>query len=340
MSDKPSWQASMDNLSRYLQACQHAGAADKKRLSQAVDPALKFTDVDGKVWKVRDLLLTNQLETSGLVQAQVMDTLMEGANFEKCVRELLPITPCNSDTFYIPLRGARTSYWPEVAQAVAFPILNQDYGVASGSVKKYGGRPLISNEMVNDGKFDLIAAEMLWAGACGENTLNRLVVTELLDSANNEMDTTGSSGWTGIKAISSAVSLGKVDGFRYDRILLAPDAEATIGREYLPVGSYWPTSESQGFMTKGAGLGTILGMRSGVWAGGDSSSTYTWGYGTDGYIGMLLLQANAGVGIAMRQDISAEEYADPIHDLTGLKCAMRVGVDSPASNNGICRVEY
>jgi hypothetical protein len=138
-------------------------------------------------------------------------------------------------------------------------------------------------------------------------------------NSGDEIDTAATD--VGLKAIAKAQAEMMGNGFMPDRIILHPAAMAYVMGEFTPAGGYYAVGDQT---ISGQLPANILGMKVGV-CGVTHTTTYTWGYGTDSYIGMLLLDSRASGGIAMRQDMSVAEFDDPVKDLKRFRVKMRFG---------------
>jgi HK97 family phage major capsid protein len=317
-------------LETYLKIA-FAGPAESKQIIEREIPRNLASYHEGKLIRTRELLLSESVEGTTLIQTQMYATVMEGAQPQRCFREALPIFNTTSDTLRVPL-GAAGAYASEVAEGAEIPSEEQDYSYRDFVVKKYGVRPLITNEMIEDCKYDMISQEVMYAGAKMENTLNQLHLTALLDNAGLEHDTAGTN--QGVKAMGSAQTLMRNAHYNPSVTIMHPQAEGSVLSGFT-LTNY---AGSQSVLNSGQ-VPTILGMDARVCGVSDDSDTYTWGYDTDGYIGMLVLDAMKAGATAMRRDISLERYSDPIRDLLGVAVTARWGVNYLQAN-AIARVEY
>jgi hypothetical protein len=317
-------------LSTYLRlGLEEPGAAETKRIVEALPRELTAYH-DGKIEPVRELLLSTAIESTTLIQSEMYATVQEGAKFAQVMRNAVPVFQMKANQLSFPY-GATGTYAGKVAEGAEIPIANQDYNIVSFTAQKYGVRPVITKEMVEDSLYDAIGMEVRYAGESVENSLNQLMLTELLDGAGNEHDASGSD--LGIKSVSKAIGLIKADHFKPDTIVMAPEFETGLRGE-LPLTSY-PGAES----VSNGGAPPTMGLRSFVCDVADDSSTYTWEYNSDGDIGAVVFDSRKCGGIGMRRDITIERYADPIRDLMGMSVSARFDADTVFAN-AISRIEY
>lgn len=288
------------------------------------------TVYDGKIEPVRELLLTTAIESTTLIQTEMHATVLEGAEPWKCMRQACTVLPMKANTLTIPV-GEVGSYAPEVAEGAEIPIGVQDYSSVTLTAKKYGIRPMITDEMVADALYPVMEMEIRKAGAKMENTLNRLALTELIDNTSaNEHDASGTN--LGIKAIATAIKLVKADGFIPDRIVLHPDAEALIMADYIPTGYVGAEAAQSGK------LPNLLGLSPFITNVADASSQ-TWEYNSDGDIGMVVFDSGNSTVIGERQPITIKRFDDVIRQLQGGTVSARWAVGTLQANAG-ARIEY
>jgi hypothetical protein len=261
---------------------------------------------DGKVKPARELLLSEAVETSTLVQTEVYTTVMEGAKPAQCMRDAVPIYPMTSNAMDVVIRPAGR-YASFIGEGSQYPIKNQDYGKMTLTARKIGEIPLCTKEMVDDSQFSVIEMEVKAAGEACENTLNQWMLQVLLDNAGNEYDINAAvAALGGAAAIREAKALIAADGFHADHVIYAPQVETYIAKDYTPI-AYNPVAQEQ--MRTGL-LPMILGCRlheCGIelttTTAPTASSTYTWGAPDNGYIGMCLIDSAKCGGIGMRHDL-------------------------------------
>lgn len=286
---------------------------------------------------VRELLLTESIESTTLIQTEFYKTVLEGSEPNKIMRNAVRTIPMKSNQQSITL-GETGSVLPEVAEGAELKDNSQNYTTVTLKSKKYGEKNVVSNELIEDSLFPVIALEVSKAGARAENTLNHVVLTGLIDDAGNEHDCNASN-W-GYKAIAGGRKLMKKDFYNPDTCIVCADAEFELMTDsQLSYGSYYGAGTPITSQT----LPPIFGMKFYEYDPADSvynSASYIWGYDTDGDIGMILLDTSRlSHVIGMRRDITVKDYDDPIRDIKGAALTMRFAEESPF-DDGICRIEY
>jgi hypothetical protein len=296
---------------------------------------------DGRMHKARELLLSEAVETGTLTQTEIYRTIMEGQEPAKCMREVVPIYRMNSNVMQINI-GDSGRYAPFVGEGAEYTIKNQDYTPRTWTAKKIGEIPLCTKEMVDDALFSVVEMEVRKAGEACENTLNQWMLATLLDNAGNEYDINAAvAALGGAAAIREAKALIAADGFKADTVVIHPLVETYIYKDYTPI-AYNPVAQEQ--MRTGV-MPPILGCnirQCGVDVSTTStpvSSTYLWDAPANTSIGMVVYEQAKCGGIGMRQDLTVEDYKDPLRDLVSGKVSMRVACQYGLANS-IARVEY
>jgi len=324
-------------LKKYLAIGFAKGPSEARRLAMRLPKDLKVRH-GGSTKRVRELLQTENVESTSVIATEVYNTVIEGSQPARCYRDLISIIPMKSRQKTIPY-GATGVYLDEVPEGAEIPILNQNPTPATITAKKYAGRPLCSSELIEDGEVDIIEMNIRYAGEAAENRINKVCHDVMLLASGVEWDTGSTAGAQGTKAIGRALATLKGAGFMGSSAVLEPNAFGLVAADLLPVVANYQTAPGiMEAMAKNVFQlfpGLMVGCYGGTYGGG----TWTWAYASDTNIGMIVFdKARAGF-LGMRSDISIEKYFDPIKDLKGAKVRVRCG--AVATNaNAICRVEY
>jgi hypothetical protein len=322
-------------LADYLEMA-HMGPSEFKRaVDTRVPRSLAYLDPDtGKIENARELLHIEGLEATNLIPAEVYATVIEGSEPAKCMRNVLPIYRMPGPVMTIPY-GETGSYASIVGEGAEVPVSTETLSVGTLTAVKYGERPLISREMVADAKFDVIANEIRKAGYKIENALNREALSVVLESSGTAADCNNAgtaAAWLAGTATAVGGLIGK--GFTPTDIIWYPTGYGAI------LSAFTALSTGTGDQATATGLvPSLFGCRNHICGIADSSSTYTWGYGTNDYIGGLVIDRNAAGAIGMREDIAVEQYSDPVRDLVGMKVTARFDAISLVAN-ATYRVQY
>jgi len=316
-----------------------AGPARKNEILAEIPRSLGHAYVqDGEYQEssVRELLTAGSIGDTTLIQTEMYNTVMQGAEPNKVMRNFLPtINLGMGNSIKIP-KGSAGAYAADVAEAGEIKIQDQVYDPVTVTVKKIGTRPLITTEMVNDSQYSVIALEVRKAGQRMENKLNRDVLRACLEASGiQEHDTTGSN--QGADALLEAQN--KIEDYNW-----VPDKAVVTGRLQAKIlAEMFPDVNYSGYNAEALRTGSIgpsiLGMNMMKTSINPASSTYTWRYTTDGDIGGLVADSTNFAALVIREDIQVENYADPIRQLQGSVLSMRFETGILNGTAG-CRVKY
>ena len=262
------------------------------------------------------------ISDSTLVQEEVYKTVIEGAEPIKCFREAVPIIKTDSYSVRF-IKGESGSYASKIPEGGAIEIDTQTYSKQDVTIEKYGTRPLITNELIEDGLFDVVELELKKAGQRMENTLNREMLNTILT---NVTTNTLSPASTHIAVSDIATAVGKVKKSNYipDILITHPTAEGYLMSDSnLAYIAYAGTPDT----LRGGNLGSrLLGLKPYTCTATDADSSPVWDDTNAGSDVTALVYSKNDLGvIAMRRDITIERYDDPIHDLVGISVTMRFG---------------
>jgi len=320
-------------LELYLKMAKEAVDAPHatKELAKQV-PANKTYWHKGEIKPARELLLSEGLNSTTLIQTEMMATVLEGAEPFKCMREALPIFKAKSNILRVPY-GESGSYAEKVAEGTAVPIRTQTYSYRDFNIYTYGDRPLITVPMVEDSQYDVIALEIAKCGARVENLLNQQALSLILQNSGNSVDC-GGAGATPVAKLAEAIGANATDGYMSDTIILTPGMYAAVVAAFTSLAT--PMGET---VTRTGKVGTLLGCNTFLCGVTDDSATYTWGWGTNDYIGGLVINKSNAGATAIRRDITVKNFDDVIKEMVGMTVTARLGFNYLAAN-AICRVLY
>lgn len=315
------------------------GAADapnatKQIVEKRIPKNLTAYDFDGKIVKVRDLLLTEAVESTALIQTAMHSTVLEGAQPFVCMRQAIPVfSGFKGSTYRVPY-GEAGAYAKKVPEGSEVPLNVQDYGYKDFTIYKFGTRPMITDEMISDCMYDVMNLEVQYAGRMVENSLNQEALSIILENSGNEVDTTHSGTAVDERiAIAQAVQANQVDGYLSDVLLCTPDFLSELISTF---GTYALGKPDEAVIT--GRVGAIMGLKIFVCSVEDNSSTYIWQNDTDGDIGAMVLDSKNAGAIAMREDIHLVDVKDPIRGLQGGSVIARFGTNY-LNANAACRIE-
>jgi hypothetical protein len=315
-----------------------ASKAEARELAQARIPKNLTVDVDGKIHNARELVLSEGIANTPLVQIQYYNTMMEGAKVAQIARQAFRSERMSKgNTLRLPFQSQSPGRAPEVPEAAPYRNSNNTYTYRDFTIKKYGEVAPITDEMISDSLFNTMAMEVAGLGEHCENSLNYEMIGVILQNSGKEHDTAGSN--QGIKAIAKAKLALKgfaqtsTGGFAADTIVATTEFESVLNQELI-LTNYWGGQ----MVTQGQTPPTI-GMPFYATNCEINASSYTWGYDTDGDIGALVFNRQSAGAYVMREDITIEDFREPLQDLTGAKAKIRFGVNYGIAN-ATCRIEY
>lgn len=341
-------------LIRALEAA-HAGDSEKKILQEKIigrdlaafekstGTRYMVTGEDGKKHAARELLLSEAIESSTLIQTEIKRTILEGSEPAKCFRNAMPIMPMSGNTMQINI-GESGSYSPIVTEGAEIPMNNQAYTARTWTAKKLGERPVITKEMIRDSLFGVVELETRKAGMRLENSLNQYMLSVMLENAGNNYDINAAAGTVaGVKAIIAARQENLIDGYISDTIIAHPACSSYLYKDFVP--GY--TAQAQDYINN-AILPKVMGCS--VYECGVSclsttspfkvsAATLDWDGPTNDKKGYLVFDSKSAGYIGMRQDIEIEEMRDPVRDLMNFCMTMRVACQYGVANS-ICTVQF
>lgn len=308
-----------DLFKTYLEIAHNPG--NVKELARVIPNELGYR-LDGTVQSVKELLLTEAIESTTLIQDEAYRTVIQGSEPAKCMGNALQTIQMKSNVMNFTI-GETGTYASVVAEGAEIPINTQNYSTVEFKALKYGVRPLISMELIEDGLFNVAELELQKAGMRIENSKNQVAIGEIIDCGATELDMANTN--IGIKAVAQAVSTVRSAGFNPDTLIMHPDAEAAVLQEFVPT-NYYPTES----IVKTGMVPNILGLKTYTCGVTDpASATNVWGYTTaTDNIGMIVLDSTAAAAIGMRRDITVDKYNDPIKDLLGMSVTARFDVEA------------
>ena len=248
------------------------------------------------------------------------------------MRDIVPVIRTDSYSVRV-VKGETGTYAEELAEGANVPIDTQVYSKEDITIKKVGTRPLITNELIEDGLFDIVNLELQKAGMRMENKLNRDVLLEILTDATTT-DTDPAGGHLSVSDLATARAAVAAENYMPDKMIFHPTAEGYLLQDSnLAYASFAGTTSP---LTTG-GIPKIMGMTPYTCSVTTGSTGHYWD-STDSanhYYGIVLDSA-ASTYLAMRRDLTVEQYDDPIHDIVGISCTMRYGtatIQPKAANN-------
>jgi len=262
-------------------------------LRQKIGEALKNN-------RLHEILLSDASQAT----AKVLDTVWEAAKPQLIGRELAVVIAQDAPLIKVP--RAKISKAFEVAEGAEIPVGTEDYDSVTLTPKKYGVRPLISREMVEDAEWDVIEYQLTEAGRAMADLETETIIGQMISDAGNSLG----AGTGGTLAYSDVVNIVKeclIDGFTPDAIAIHPSELADLLKDT----AIQKAMEWGGEAVAPSGqIARLLGMQVLV------STKVTSG------TALVVDSKHAGV-LFIRRDITAEDYEDPVKDLAGVAITSR-----------------
>ena len=300
----------MGKLSKILEYA-YAGNLEKKRL------------INGPTFprEVKELLVSEGMNTSTLVSLGVQEALVDGAETRAVIRNVLPTIKVSKYNTMVPTNLSPSGVVSPTAETAIPPILNSSYASGTLDIEKYSTRVGITSEMIEDCQWDIIEAEVKRAGAILENTLNKVGMTELLDGHNASKPADKDPAGSHLELVDLAdvknTLMTKYWGGGGLSFIGHPKAiQYLLDSGSLPV-DVVPNKGGKLFGMGVYELITPIDSKTRYWDATDASSHY---YG-------IVLDTNNYAVIGMREDMNVtKQIRDPIHDLTEMVASMRFDV--------------
>jgi len=250
--------------------------------------------------RLHEILLSDASQAT----AKVLDTVWEAAKPRLIGRELAVVIAQDAPLIKVP--RAKLSKAFEVAEGAEIPVGTEDYDSVTLTPKKYGVRPLISREMVEDAEWDVIEYQLAEAGRAMADLETEHIVSQMTSDAGNSV----AAGTSGTLAYNDVVNIVKeclIDGYIPDALAIHPSELADLLKDT----AIQKAMEWGGEAVAPSGqIARLLGLQVLV------STKVTSG------TALVVDSKHAGV-LFIRRDITAEDYEDPVKDLAGVAVTAR-----------------
>lgn len=276
---------------------------------------------------IKKLTVNEETNEDELVREEVLDTIIRGASYYCNMRKAIPTVHAPKSYKARAVTGSATTYADEVPESGKIPMQNAGIDSTDVTIHKFGTRPVITNEMVEDCEYDAIEIELEYAGRRMENALNRFVLGEILDNCTGtDTDVTIST-----NAVVDAMEKIKNENFMPDTIIMHPRAEAQL---FDTVSVF---NKDLDLTRTGEGTPEIFGMRrfcSNVTTSSTATSSWDSTNSANHYYAMIL-DSSAYARTVIKRDMMIKDYKDPVHDLTNLVVSSRFGVGVTNGKAGV-----
>ncbi|MBX5327604.1 MAG: phage major capsid protein [Candidatus Bathyarchaeia archaeon] len=259
--------------------------------------------------KIGEALKNNRLHEilfsdASQATAKVLDTVWEAAKPRLIGRELAVVIAQDAPLIKVP--RAKISQAFEVAEGAEIPVGTEDYDSVTLTPKKYGVRPLISREMVEDSEWDVIEYQLAEAGRAMADLETEKIVSQMISDAGNSV-AAGTGGTLSYGDVVNIVKECLIDGYTPDALAIHPSELADLLKDT----AIQKAMEWGGEAVAPSGqIARLLGMQVLVSTKVPSGTA------------LVVDSKHAGV-LFIRRDITAEDYEDPVKDLAGVAVTAR-----------------
>ena len=207
----------------------------------------------------------------------------------------------------------------EVAEGAAVPVGVQAYTNVNIRPRKFGVRPAITREMLEDSKFALLQLNLRQAGRQLAYNENSLILTAL-DGAGNTV--TGGATLTVANLVSAIYNVRNAS-YTPDTLLIGDEAFSDLmNLDTFTEADKYGTNEMQmrGFLGKIFGLNVVRF---------DAAAAPTAAYDQRAYV----LDSRHAYDIAEKRPVSVQNWDDFVHDMSGVTVTQRVAIGLIRANS-------
>ena len=263
---------------------------------------------------INELLTTSQgTEGSLLIEKKIYDTLIEAVQKNLIPRDQIAtyVAPSGipGSSVDIDFETADSLAVREIAEGAAVPLDVVECTSTNYKPKKYGVRPLITKEMQEDGKFDLLLQNIGRAGKEIAENETSLIITDALDSAGNTV--AGGAAAT-IANITRAMQYLEDADFVPTTLLIGPEFANDLRNidTFVEADKLGSTE-----MRMNGFIGKIFGMDV-IRVSGNLITT------TTGYV----IDKSEAIVLVEKRPVTVEQYDDVTHDMSGAVITQRIKV--------------
>jgi HK97 family phage major capsid protein len=200
----------------------------------------------------------------------------------------------------------------QVAEAAEIPLDNVDFSSVTFTPKKYGVALKITREMMEDSQFDILAVNLRTVGKRFAENETNLILTAL-DGA-----TTAVTGGASITIANLSAGILGLHNNDYEPTDLIIGMEVLSDLQNIDTFVEADKAGNTELMSRGF-VGTIFGMRVAKFSTNAApSSTYAkYAY---------IFDRSQAYGIAIKRDITVENFVTPLNDMQGASVTQRIDV--------------
>ena len=260
-----------------------------------------------------------------LIPKLILPPLIEAVEKALVPRELAAMvkTGFEGSSFSVNLVTPTTNAVRIVAEGAEIPIDTVDFTSITFTPKKYGIALRISREMMEDSQFDILSVNLNEIGRRFAENETNLILTALEGAGNT---VTGGASLTIANLSSAILNLNNNDYNASDLL---------IGNEILSdlqnIDTFVEADKAGNTQVMSTGfIGNIFGMRVAKFS---TNAAPTTTYAKYAYV----LDRTQAYGIAIKRDITVENFTLPLNDLEGAAVTQRLDVKLLRAN-AVCNI--
>lgn len=232
------------------------------------------------------------------------------------VRESLVLTPLVTlrigpqgipgDSIKVVLQTKDSLTVQELGEGQEIPIDVENVSVITLTPVKYGIRPLITREMTEDNKWDVVQRNIEEAGYKMAQKLDSLLADALTAGNSASSHTVSGSTAITIDNITTAIYNLEYDGYKADTFIVS----AAVAKDIRNIDTF-VEADKAGIANPGTGLiGTVYGMK--VYQTNQITANYAF-----------VIDSRHALVLAEKRPITVEKYNDVTRDMTGVTITAR-----------------
>jgi|GEM_PF-564354 len=269
--------------------------------------------------KLKETTLSDQ----AFAVAEIYRIVWEAAKPNLIFRDIIPIVNTDRPIFRV-IRAILIPRAFKIAEGAEIPAAGEKYDNVDVTVQKFGIRPQITREMVEDAVWDVIARQLAEAGRAVSQLENEQFLigsasqAGLVQDAGNSV-ATATAGTLVYADIVKAVRSLREQNFYYEGGVLVtyPRAEQDLLVDDKFIHAFYFGGLMKKALSPSEYFGQMLGFTTYV----STLIAPTGGGATDRTL--LLDNSRAGL-LVIRRDLTVENLVDPIKDLTGMALTERL----------------
>lgn len=261
---------------------------------------------------LQELMLTTTSE-SELIEEQIYEQIIQAAKEERLrdVCRVLRLNEGSSLKFEVATANAMSV--TKVAEGAEIPIDVSAYSEREFTPDKYGVRPLITSEMIEDAKFDVIEEQIREAGYQMGRNENSMIISALSDASSQTANHAFNSVGTELDVDDIVTAMRRIEeqNMTPDTIIMHPKqaAEIRLIDTFVEADKSGVNNPINKYF-----VGKIFNMNIYVNVSCTSDKVYVF-------------DSRYALALVERRPVTMENYKDNIRDMTGIAVTQRLAID-------------